>query len=74
VLSKIAKKTEASYCVASLVMPDGETVKEVPMSYKGVWTAKQVEKDGYHGQVSQFVYNGQIYKGVFMIYTATPKA
>ncbi len=55
-------------------MPDGETTKEIPMSFKGVWTPKQVEKDGYHGQVSQFVYNGQIYKGVFMIYTATPKA
>jgi hypothetical protein len=62
----------STICVARITMPD-DTVQTVPLGFKGTWTPAKVEKNGFHGQIPNFVYNGEIFKGVIMFYALNAK-
>jgi hypothetical protein len=57
-----------TYAIVNVTLADGTAiVSSQPAAYKGIWTDKKVQKDGFHGVITTVI-DGVAFKGSFMLY------
>ena len=66
----MVKATKPTLAIATIVMPDSVTTREVPCLSKKFTNDT---KDGWFGRIQEFVYDGKIFSGQIMFYEKVQK-